>query len=86
VKIQIYKTINLSVVLYRFEIWFLILREKHKTEGIQNRVLRKIFGPKKDEIIRGRRILLATCSHPRFFLGLCFDPEDGGEMFLRNVS
>jgi hypothetical protein len=31
-------------------------------------------------------ILLATCFHADFLLGLFFDPEDGGDIFLRNVS
>jgi hypothetical protein len=31
------------------------------------------------------RALITTCCHARFFLGLFFDPEDGDEMFLRNV-
>jgi hypothetical protein len=30
--------------------------------------------------------MLATCFHAGFFLGLFFDPEDGGDMFLRNVG
>jgi hypothetical protein len=30
--------------------------------------------------------LLATCFHASFLLGLFFDPEDGGDMFLRNVG
>jgi hypothetical protein len=31
-------------------------------------------------------IKLATCFHAGFLLGLFFDPEDGGDMFLRNVG
>jgi hypothetical protein len=30
--------------------------------------------------------LLAVCFHAGFFLGLFFDPEDGGDMFLLNVG
>jgi hypothetical protein len=32
------------------------------------------------------RALLSTCFHAGFFLRLFFDPEDGGDMFLRNVG
>jgi hypothetical protein len=32
------------------------------------------------------RALLATCFHTGFLLGLFFDPEDGGDMFLENVG
>jgi hypothetical protein len=33
-----------------------------------------------------RWALLATCFHPGFLLGLFIDPEDGGDIFLRDVS
>jgi hypothetical protein len=32
------------------------------------------------------RTLIVTCFHVGFFLGLFFDPEEGGDMFLRNVG
>jgi hypothetical protein len=49
-KIRIYKTIILSVVLYGCETWSLTLREEHKLRVFENRVLRRIFGPKRDEV------------------------------------
>jgi hypothetical protein len=45
IKIKIYKTIILPVVLYACETWFLTLREEHRP-----RVLKRIFGPKRDEV------------------------------------
>jgi hypothetical protein len=50
VKIKIYKTIILPVVLYGCETWSLTLREEHTPKVFENRVLRKIFGPKRDEV------------------------------------
>jgi hypothetical protein len=37
------------VVLYRCETWSLTLREKHRLRVYENRVLRRIFEPKRDE-------------------------------------
>jgi hypothetical protein len=48
-KIKIYKTVILPVVLYGCEIWSLTLREEHKLRVFENSVLRKIFGPKREE-------------------------------------
>jgi hypothetical protein len=45
-KIKIYKTVILPVVLYGCETWSLILREEHRLRIFENRVLR-IFGPKR---------------------------------------
>jgi hypothetical protein len=56
IKIRIYKTIILPVVLYGCETWSLTLREE-QTEMIENRVLRRIFGPKRDEVMGGWRKL-----------------------------
>jgi hypothetical protein len=49
-KIGIYKTIILPVVLYGCETWSLTLREEHKLRVSENRVLRRIFGLKEDEV------------------------------------
>jgi hypothetical protein len=52
-----YKTLILPVVLYGCEIWSLTLREEHRLRVLENRVLRGIFGPKRDEVIGGWRKL-----------------------------
>jgi hypothetical protein len=51
VKIKIYKTIILPVVLYACETWSLILREEHRFSVCENRVLRRIFEPKKVKVV-----------------------------------
>jgi hypothetical protein len=50
VKFKIYKTITLPVVLYGCETWSLMLREEHRLRVFEKRVLRRIFGPKRDEV------------------------------------
>jgi hypothetical protein len=50
VKVKIYKTIILPVVLYGCETWFLTLREEHRLRVFENRVLRGMFGPTRDEV------------------------------------
>jgi hypothetical protein len=42
------KIIILPVVLYGCETWSLTLRKEHRLRGFENRVLRRIFGPKRD--------------------------------------
>jgi len=49
-KIKIYRTIILPVVLYGCETWSLILREERKLRVYENMVLRRIFGPRRDEV------------------------------------
>jgi hypothetical protein len=49
-KIKIYKTRLLPAVLYGCETWSLKLREEHRLRVFENRVLRGIFGPKRDEV------------------------------------
>ena len=48
--IKIYRTIILSVVLYGCENWSLTLREERKLKVLENMVLRRIFGPTRDEV------------------------------------
>ena len=49
-KMKIYRTIILSVVLYGCETWSLTLREERRLRVFENRVLRRVFGPKRDEV------------------------------------
>jgi len=49
VKIKVQRTIILPVVLYGCETWSLTLREECRLRVFENRVLRRIFGPKMDE-------------------------------------
>jgi hypothetical protein len=50
VKVKIYKTIILPDVLYGSETWSLTLREECRLRVYENRVITRIFGPKRDEI------------------------------------
>jgi hypothetical protein len=47
--IKIYRNIILSVVLYGCETWSITLREERRPTVFENRVLRKIFGPNRDD-------------------------------------
>jgi len=49
-EIKIYRIITLPVVLYGCETWSLTLREERRLRVFENRVLRGIFGPKRDEV------------------------------------
>jgi len=49
-KIKIYRTIIVPVVLYGCETWSLILREERKLRVFEKMVLRRIFGPRRDEV------------------------------------
>jgi hypothetical protein len=49
-KIRIYKTIILPMDQYGCETWSLTLREEHRLRVFENRMLRRILGPKKDEV------------------------------------
>ena len=49
-KIKIYRTIMLPVVLYGCESWLLTLRDERRLRVLENRVLRRVFEPKRDEV------------------------------------
>ena len=56
-KIKIYRTVILPVVLYGCETWSLTLKEKRRLRVFENRVLRRVFGPKRDEVTEeGRKL------------------------------
>jgi hypothetical protein len=49
-KIKIYRTIILPIVAYGCETWSLTLREERRLRVFENRALRRVFGPKRDEV------------------------------------
>jgi hypothetical protein len=55
IKIGIYKTRILPVILYGCETWSLPLRDEQRLRVSENRVLRRISGPKRDEVTGGLR-------------------------------
>jgi hypothetical protein len=48
-KIKVYKTVILPVLLYGCKTWPLTVREEHRLRLFENRVLKRIFGPKREE-------------------------------------
>jgi hypothetical protein len=54
----------MPVVLYGCETWSLTSREEHRLRVFENRVLKRIFGPKRDEVIGGWRKLHNLYSSP----------------------
>jgi len=46
-----HRTIVLSIVLYGCETWSITLREELRVKVMENRMLRGIFGPKRDDVI-----------------------------------
>ncbi|KAJ4435519.1 hypothetical protein ANN_18135 [Periplaneta americana] len=75
-KVRIYKTVILPVVLYGCETWTLTLREEQRLRVFENKVLRKIFGAKRDEVTGEWRKLHNTELH-----GLYSSPD-----IIRNIK
>jgi hypothetical protein len=73
VKVKIYKTMILPVVLYGCETWSLMQREEHRLRVFENRLLRRIFGPKRDGVTGEWRKLhneeLHNFTHSQILLG-----------------
>ena len=65
-KVNTFKTIILPVVLYSCETLSLTLREEHRLRVFENKVLRKIFGAKRDEITGERRNVHNAELHPLY--------------------
>jgi len=71
-KIKIYRNIILPVVLYGCETWSFTWREERRLRMFENRVLRRIFGPRMDKVKGSRknyimRSLMTCTPHPIFF-------------------
>jgi hypothetical protein len=81
IKVKIYKTIILPVVFNGCETWSLTLWEEHRLRGFENRVLRRIFGPKRDEVMGERRKMqngsFIICTHHQISLGRSNQGERG---------
>jgi hypothetical protein len=54
IKVTIYRSIILTVVVYGCEIWSLTLREERRLTVFENRLVRRIFVPERDEVTRKR--------------------------------
>jgi hypothetical protein len=70
IKIRVYKTTILPVILYGCETWSVTLREEHRLRVFENMVLRRICGPKRDEVTGDWRKL-----HNEEFNNLCSSPN-----------
>ena len=71
IKIKIFRTIILPFLLYWFEAWSVTWREEHMLRVFESRVLRRIFGPKRDEITREwRRLQIEELYDPYSLLNI----------------
>jgi len=72
IKIKIHRTITLPLVLYGCENWSLTLREERRLRVFENRVLRRIFGPKRNKVTGEwkkyvMKSLMICTAHPTIF-------------------
>jgi hypothetical protein len=80
IKVKIYKTVILPIVLYGCETLSLTLREEHRLRVFKNSVLRRIFGPKRDEVMGEWRKLHGGDHH-----NLYFSPDIVRQIKLRSL-
>jgi hypothetical protein len=74
--INVYKTLILPVVLYGCETWFVMLRDEHSLRVFGNRVIRRMFGPKREEMSGGYIMRnFITCTLHQKLLGLSSQGE-----------
>jgi hypothetical protein len=78
VKITLYTTTVLAVVLYGCETWSLTLREEHRLRVFEVRALRRIFGLKRSEVVGRWRELLHTLYASPNVIGLVKHDDMGG--------
>jgi hypothetical protein len=74
IKVKIYKTAILPLVLYECETWSLTLREEHRLRVFENRELKRIFGSKREEVTGGWIRLQYEGRHnlyisPKYYMG-----------------
>jgi hypothetical protein len=67
-KVKIYRTVSLPLVLYRCETWSVTWREELRLRVFENRVLRRILGPKRDEVMGEWRKLFSGELHNLYSL------------------
>jgi len=84
-KMKIYRTVILPLVLCGCEIWSLILREERRLRVCENRVLRRIFGTRRNEVTGEwrnyvmRNLMICTL-HPIFLGDKIEKNELGGQV------
>jgi hypothetical protein len=82
VKVKIYKTTILPVILYGCKTWSLTLREEYRLRLFEDRVLRRIFGSNRDEVTGEWRKLhmrsFIFCIHPQILLGRSYKANEVG--------
>jgi hypothetical protein len=66
-KFHVLQSRVINAVLYGYETWSLTLREEHRLRVFENRMLRRIFGPKRDEVTGGWRKLYDEGLHNLYY-------------------